>query len=61
MRAAGKGIIGMKILAQGDMKTRQSEALQYALSSGLLDSFTIGCESRDEQSDIVKRIAAVAA
>lgn len=60
MRAAGKGIIGMKILAQGDMRTRQSEALQYALASGLLDSFTIGCESRDEQADIVKRIAAVA-
>jgi 1-deoxyxylulose-5-phosphate synthase len=61
MRAAGKGIIGMKILAQGDMRTRQSEALEYALSSGVLDAFTIGCESREEQSDIIRRIAAVAA
>jgi len=61
MRAAGKGIIGMKILAQGDMRTRQSEALQHALSCKLLDSFTIGCESRAEQSDIIRRIAAVAA
>jgi 1-deoxyxylulose-5-phosphate synthase len=58
MRAAGKGIIGMKILAQGDMRTRQSEALGYALSSGVLDAFTIGCESREEQSDIIRRIAA---
>lgn len=61
MRAAGKGIIGMKILAAGVMRTRQSEALEYALSSGVLDAFTIGCESREQQSDIIRRIAAVAA
>lgn len=61
MRAAGKGIIGMKILSQGEMRTRQSEALQHALSCKLLDSFTIGCESREEQSDIIRRIAAMAA
>src|SRR5215469_7849455 len=30
MRASGKGIVGMKILGQGDMRHRQSEALQYA-------------------------------
>ncbi len=61
MRAAGKGIIGMKILAQGDMRTRQTEALQHALSSKVLDAFTIGCESREQQSDIINRIAAIAA
>ena len=37
MRAAGKGIIGMKILGQGDMRDRVDEALKYALSLGLLD------------------------
>jgi aryl-alcohol dehydrogenase-like predicted oxidoreductase len=42
MRAAGKGIIGMKILGQGDMRGRQDEALKYALSLSLLDAFTIG-------------------
>jgi predicted aldo/keto reductase-like oxidoreductase len=61
MRAAGKGIIGMKILAQGDMRTRQSEALEYALASGVLDAFTIGCQSREEQADIMSRFAAIAA
>jgi aryl-alcohol dehydrogenase-like predicted oxidoreductase len=61
MRAAGKGIIGMKILGQGDMRHRQDEALKYALSSGVLDAFTIGAESRDEQADLLRRIAAVAA
>ncbi len=61
MRAAGKGIIGMKILAQGDMRTRQTEALQHALSSKVLDAFTIGCESREQQADIIRRLATLAA
>lgn len=58
MRAAGKGIVGMKILGQGDMRTRQDEALRYALSLDLLDAFTIGAESRAEQEDLIRRIAA---
>lgn len=61
MRAAGKGIVGMKILAQGDMKNKKDEALQHALSSGVLDAFTIGCESREQQADIMQRISAMAA
>jgi aryl-alcohol dehydrogenase-like predicted oxidoreductase len=60
MRAAGKGIIGMKILGQGDLRGRQDEALKYALSLGLLDAFTIGAESRAEQQDLMWRIAAAA-
>jgi aryl-alcohol dehydrogenase-like predicted oxidoreductase len=61
MRAAGKGIVGMKILGQGDMGHRQDEALRYALGAKVLDAFTIGAESRAEQSDLIRRIAAVAA
>jgi len=34
-----EGIIGMKILGQGDMRTRQDEALKYALSLGILGRF----------------------
>jgi hypothetical protein len=60
MRAAGKGIVGMKILGQGDLRTRQDEAIKYALSLGLLDAFTIGAESKKEQQDLVRRIAAAA-
>ncbi len=58
-RANGKGIIGMKILGQGDMRTRQDEALKYALSLGILDAFTIGAENANEQADLIRRIAAV--
>jgi 1-deoxyxylulose-5-phosphate synthase len=57
MKAAGKGIVGMKILGQGDLAGRQDEALKYALSFGLLDAFTIGAESKAQQEDLIRRIA----
>ncbi len=60
MRAAGKGIVGMKILGQGQMRARQDEALKFALSLGLLDAFTIGAESKAEQEDLIRRIGAAA-
>src|SRR5271154_1432745 len=52
MRAAGKGIVGMKILGQGDLRNRQDEALKYALGLGVLDAFTIGAENINEQADL---------
>jgi aryl-alcohol dehydrogenase-like predicted oxidoreductase len=60
MRAAGKAVVGMKILGQGDMRTRVDDALKYALSLNVLDAFTIGAESKAEQNDLVRRIAAAA-
>jgi len=59
MRAAGKGIVGMKVLGQGDLRDRQSEAIRYALGLGTLDAFTIGAESIAEQKDLIRRIASV--
>jgi 1-deoxyxylulose-5-phosphate synthase len=58
MKAAGKGVIGMKILGQGDLRDRKDEALRYALSLGVLDAFTIGAESKAEQEDLINRISA---
>jgi 1-deoxyxylulose-5-phosphate synthase len=58
MRAKGKGIIGMKILGQGALRDRQDEALNFALGLNLLDAFTIGAESKLEQNDLIRRIAA---
>ena len=60
-KSNGKGIIGMKILGQGDMRQRQDEALRYALSLGVLDAFTIGAENASEQDDLLRRIPAVSA
>lgn len=59
MRAAGKGIIGMKILGQGELRNRTDQALKFALSLGLLDTFTIGAETRAEQEDLIRRIATI--
>ncbi len=60
MRAQGKGIVGMKILGQGDLRDKPQEAIRYALSTGVLDAFTIGAESEKEQNDLVRRIATAA-
>ncbi|MGA8437337.1 MAG: aldo/keto reductase [Candidatus Sulfotelmatobacter sp.] len=57
MKAAGKAVVGMKILGQGDLAHRQEEAIKYALSLGILDAFTIGAESKSEQEDLIRRIA----
>lgn len=60
MKAAGKGVIGMKILGAGQLREHRDEALQYALSlsSDCVDCFTIGSESPAEFTDLTKRIAA---
>jgi 1-deoxyxylulose-5-phosphate synthase len=58
MKAAGKAVVGMKILGQGDLASRQDEAIKYALSLNILDAFTIGAESIQQQQDLIRRIAA---
>ncbi len=58
MKAAGKGVIGMKILGQGGLRSKMDEALQFATAQDVLDCFTIGSESRDEFQDLLKKIPA---
>jgi aryl-alcohol dehydrogenase-like predicted oxidoreductase len=58
MKSAGKALVGMKILGQGDLSDRQDEAIKYALSLGILDAFTIGAESKQQQEDLIRRVAA---
>jgi 1-deoxyxylulose-5-phosphate synthase len=58
MKSVGKAVVGMKILGQGTLRNRQDEGIKYALSLGLLDAFTIGAESKQEQEDLIRRISA---
>jgi predicted aldo/keto reductase-like oxidoreductase len=58
MKAQGKGIIGMKIFGAGKLRHRADECLQYALSTEIVDCFTIGSESVAEFTDLTKRIPA---
>ncbi len=60
MRSSGKAVVGMKILGQGALRTKQDEAIRYALGMDLLDAFTIGAESIDEQKDLMRRISVAA-
>jgi predicted aldo/keto reductase-like oxidoreductase len=58
MKAAGKGIIGMKILGAGKLRTKPDEALQFALAQEVVDCFTIGSENRAEFEDLTRKIPA---
>lgn len=58
MKAAGKGVIGMKILGAGKLRHKVDESLQFALSLDCVDCFTIGSESRAEMLGLVDKIAA---
>ncbi len=58
MKAVGKGVIGMKILGAGGLRSRPDEALEYALALDCIDCFTIGAENRTELQDLAKRIPA---
>ena len=56
MKQKGKGVIGMKILGAGQLRSRVDEALQFALAQDVLDCFTIGAESQAELQDLLRRI-----
>jgi predicted aldo/keto reductase-like oxidoreductase len=57
MHAAGKGIVGMKILGEGRINTpeRKDASLRYVLSLGTVNAFIIGFESTAQIDDILKR------
>jgi predicted aldo/keto reductase-like oxidoreductase len=57
MHDAGKGVIGMKILGEGRIKTPEGRdaSLRYVLGLGTVDAFIIGFESTDQVDDILKR------
>ena len=58
MKAAGKGVIGMKILGEGALRDRVDEALRFAMALDCIDCFTIGAENRQELGDLIRRIPA---
>src|SRR5438034_1221711 len=57
-KAAGKGVIGMKILGAGRLRNEADKCLQFALSLDCVDCFTIGGESRAEMEDLLRKIPA---
>jgi putative ABC transport system permease protein len=59
MRAAGKGLIAMKVLGEGQLRNRLDDAFRFAATKDAVDCFTVGTESRAEFHDNFDRIPKV--
>ena len=58
MHDAGKGVVGMKILGEGQIKTPEKidQSLSFVLGLGTVDAFIVGFESTDQVDDLLKRV-----
>jgi predicted aldo/keto reductase-like oxidoreductase len=61
MHKKGKGILGMKILAEGTFKTAdaQIKSLKYVLGLGCVDAMVIGFESPEQIDQMMKNVETV--
>lgn len=59
MKASGKAVLGMKILAQGDAVNRFDEAIEHATRLECIHGFTIGFMSIDQLDQVATKIASV--
>lgn len=61
---AGKGVVGMKIMGEGRLRTddeRRDASVKYALTLGCVDVLNVGCESMAEVDDLAARVRRVEA
>lgn len=58
MRKKGHGIIGMKLIGDGDFTNPQDreKSIRFAMRPGLLDAAVIGFKSTDEIDEAIRRI-----
>ncbi len=58
MREKGRGIIGMKIIGEGDFTdpADREKSIRFAMQCGLLDSVTIGFKSPAEIDEAIQRM-----
>jgi predicted aldo/keto reductase-like oxidoreductase len=61
MHEQGKGILGMKILAEGSLKTAEAQlnSLKFVLGLGCVDAMVIGFESPEQIDQIMQRVETV--
>ena len=60
--AAGKGVIGMKIIGEGDFRDsdeKRDASVRFALELGCVDVLNVGCESLAEVDDLAARVRKV--
>jgi aryl-alcohol dehydrogenase-like predicted oxidoreductase len=61
IHAAGKGIIGMKLIGEGEFrndKAKINEALRFVLDLGCIDAIVVGFEKPEEITDYKQRLTA---
>jgi aryl-alcohol dehydrogenase-like predicted oxidoreductase len=62
IHAAGKGVVGMKIVGEGKLRNepeKRSESVKFSLGLGCVDVFNVGCETTAEIDDLTARMRAV--
>jgi predicted aldo/keto reductase-like oxidoreductase len=57
MKAAGKGVIGMKILGEGKLGNDVDRAITHAVGLDCIDAFTIGFASNAQLDEVMQKIA----
>jgi 1-deoxyxylulose-5-phosphate synthase len=58
MKAAGKAVIGMKILGEGQLANQLDMAVKHAVALDALDAFTIGFTNQGHLDQVVQKIVA---
>jgi aryl-alcohol dehydrogenase-like predicted oxidoreductase len=62
IHAAGKGVVGMKIIGEGrlrDDSEKRDASVKFALDLGCVDVLNVGCESITEVDDLAARVRKV--
>jgi aryl-alcohol dehydrogenase-like predicted oxidoreductase len=62
LHAAGKGVIGMKIMGEGRLRgdnARRDESVKFVLGLGCVHILNVGFESADEIDDLAARVRKV--
>jgi aryl-alcohol dehydrogenase-like predicted oxidoreductase len=62
IHGAGKGVVGMKIMGEGRLRTddeRRDASVKYALTLGCVDVLNVGCENIAEVDDLAARVRRV--
>jgi hypothetical protein len=60
MHDAGKGVVGMKIIGEGEFRNdeaKREESVKFALGLGCVDAMVVGFENTGEMDEFKKKVA----
>ena len=62
LHAAGKGVVGMKIIGNGNLRDdvdRREQSIRFVLRLGCVDVLNVGCESLNQVDDLASSVRKV--